>query len=129
MTRDVTRRNRIIKYTLIWVICAAIMFLPFLPGRKGLMIKDDGFNGYYPGMAFIGRWVKNILHGQFALYDFTLGYGDDVISTMNWGGLGDILLLPFCLVPESLLELSYTASILFRIYLAGLLFMLAVKKN
>ena len=116
----------LLKYIVIWAICALIIFIPFIPGRKSLVIVDDGFNQCYPALAYLGQWYRELIKGNLIQYDFTIGFGDDVFGCMSWYGLGDILLVPFCLVPENLLELSYTLSILFRLFLAGLLFLLVV---
>ncbi len=119
----------LIKYLVVWVICAVIIFLPFFSGRKSLVIMDDGFNQCYPALKYLGDWYRDLLRGNFKMYDFSIGYGDDVIGSMSWYGFGDILLLPFCFAPASLLEVSYTLSILFRLFLAGMFFIFALKKD
>lgn len=119
----------LIKYLVVWVVCAVIVFLPFFSGRKSLVIMDDGFNQCYPALKYLGDWYRDLLRGNFKMYDFSIGYGDGVIGSMSWYGFGDILLLPFCFAPASLLEVSYTLSILFRLFLAGMFFIFALKKD
>jgi len=116
-------------YSIAWAICAIIIFFPFILGRKSLVIMDDGFNQYYPALAYLGNWYKELFRGNLILFDPLIGFGEDVIGCMSWYGFGDILLIPFCLVPTDLLDLSYTLSILFRLFLAGLFFLFAVDND
>ena len=119
----------ILKYIVVWTVCATVIFLPLVSGRKSLVIMDDGFNQCYPALRYIGKWYEHFIHGDFKMFDFTIGYGDDVIGTLSWYGIGDILLIPFCFASENYLELSYSLSILFRLFLAGLFFLFAVKSE
>lgn len=113
----------VFKYIFVWSITALLVFASFIPGRKSLVIVGDGFNQCYPALAYLGKWYKALLRGKFQMYDFSIGFGEDVIGALSWYGIGDILILPFSLVPFEWLELSYTLSIVFRLFLAGLLFL------
>ncbi|WP_022753267.1 YfhO family protein [Butyrivibrio fibrisolvens] len=113
----------ITKYTVTWLICTIIIFTSFIIWRRHLVIRDDGFNIYYPAMAYIREWFIDVLHGHVRLFDFNIGFGDDVLGALSCLGIGDILVLPFCFVPVNLLELSYSASIMIRLFLAGLVFL------
>jgi uncharacterized membrane protein YfhO len=123
------KKKLILKYFLLWCICTAVIFIPFVPGRKSLVIKDDGFNECYPSMIYFANWVKQLFGGHFKMFDLLIGYGDDVIGNLSWFGLTDVLLLPFCFAPAGLLELSYSASIIFRLFLAGILFLFTVSED
>ena len=118
----ISGKNIVIKYILLWCLAAVVIFVPFFPGRKSLVIVGDGFNQCYPALAYLGNWYRALLHGKFQMYDFSIGFGDDVIGALSWYGMGDILILPFSLVPFKYIELSYTLSIVFRLFLAGLFF-------
>ena len=113
----------IMRYTILWIVCAIVVFYPLYSARKTLITADDGFNQYYPVFRYLRGWYKGIVTGDVKMFDLVIGLGDDVIGTLNYYGLGDILLIPFCLAPTSLLDISYTLSILFRLYLAGAVFL------
>ncbi|SFP36135.1 Uncharacterized membrane protein YfhO [Butyrivibrio proteoclasticus] len=129
MKKNNGKYQLLFKYSVVWILCAIVIFLPFIPGRKSLVIFDDGINQCYPALKYLGNWYRELFKGNFKMYDFVIGYGDDVIGSLSWYGLGDILLIPFCFAPDNLLEVSYTLSIFFRLFLSGLFFLFAVNKD
>ncbi|MCI8326519.1 MAG: YfhO family protein, partial [Lachnospiraceae bacterium] len=86
---------------------------------------------HYTSLVYIGKWGRDILqtiwnHHTFKipLWDFSIGYGSDIITTLHYYVLGDPLNLLSILVPPKFTEYLYGGLILFRIYLAGISFSL-----
>lgn len=88
----------------------------------------DGLKQHFAALVYLGRYYRELAvsfwHGDFTLpmFDFTIGMGEDVITTLNFYGLGDPLTLMAAFVPDEKMETLYNFLVIFRIYLAGLSF-------
>ena len=81
-------------------------------GRSFIWI-NDGADQHFIALMYYGRtlreWVSGMFQGQgfaFPLYDFAIGQGDDVITTLHYYCLGDPLALFFAFCPEQYTEYS-----------------------
>ena len=63
------------------------------------------------------------------MFDLSLGMGEDIITTLNFYGLGDPLTLLAALVPEEKTEYLYDLLVVLRMYLAGLSFSWCCRKK
>ncbi len=128
---DKTEKNRIyLIYTLIFISITPIVFGVFLTGRKSLIWEVDGIRQHYIALMYFGNWgreiFKNILDGMsepIPLWDFQIGYGSDIITTMHYYVLGDPLNLLSIFVPQKYTEMLYQGLILLRFYLSGISFL------
>lgn len=121
-------------YTAVFLVVAALVFLPFWSqGRTFIYYfagqERDGFTQHYTAFVYIGRYIRefvcSLFQGQFALkhFDFTLGYGEDVIQSLGYYGFGDPLMLLSALVPQRLAESFYQVYVLLELWLSGLSFL------
>lgn len=128
-----TNVRRLAVYTAVFLTVAALVFWPFLShGRTFIYYyagqERDGFTQHYTAFVYIGRYIREffagLFHGQFELkhFDFTLGYGEDVIQSLGYYGFGDPLMLLSALVPQGLVESFYQAYILLELWLTGISF-------
>ncbi len=120
-------------YTAVFLAVAALVFQPFMSqGRTFIYYyagqERDGFTQHYTAFVYIGRYIREflsgLLRGHFELkhFDFTLGYGEDVIQSLGYYGFGDPLMLLSALVPQRLAEVFYQVYILLELWLAGVSF-------
>ena len=120
-------------YTAVFLAVAALVFQPFLSqGRTFIYYyagqERDGFTQHYTAFVYIGRYIREflsgLLRGHFELkhFDFTLGYGEDVIQSLGYYGFGDPLMLLSALMPQRLAEVFYQVYILLELWLAGVSF-------
>lgn len=131
------RRRKTIRwlavYTLVFLAAAGLVFATFLhEGRSFIYYyageERDGFTQHYTAFVYIGRYIRDvftgIFHGDFALkqFDFTLGFGEDVIQCLGYYGFGDPLMLLSAFVPRRLAGWFYQVYILLELWLAGLAF-------
>lgn len=111
-----------------FVIAAGIVF-SFIPAmRTSLIHASDGFNQCYPTYVYIGRYIREFIpnllrYHTVSMFDFTIGYGDDVLTTLNWFGLGNIFYLLAALAPVKLVSVMFTFQSILQLYLAGLAFL------
>ena len=100
----------------------------FLRYGKSFIWNYDGIKQHYAALCYLGKYYREIVSGFLAgdfvlpMFDFSLGMGEDIITTLNFYGLGDPLTLLAALVPEQKTEYLYNFLVIFRIYLAGLSF-------
>lgn len=110
-------------YSISFLVSCLFIYAPFYLTGKSLIAAADGFNQYYPAYYYIGEYIRGFLQGQpISTYDFTIGYGGDVIATLNYYGFGDVFNFTSVLFPGKYSVIGYSLSILLKMYLAGLLF-------
>ena len=117
-------------YTLLFLLLAPLVFLWFLKDGRSFIWINDGGDQHFIALLYYGRllreWISGMFQGQgfaFPLYDFAIGQGDDVITTLHYYCLGDPLALFSVFCPEQYTEYLYNFLVLLRFYLMGLSFM------
>lgn len=116
-------------YTVLFIPVAFLCFFGFLLDGKSLIWKVDGLNQHYSSLVYFGNYLRSIISSLFStgklsipLWDANIGYGSDVLSTLNYYVIGDPLNLLSVFVPESKVEYLYEFLIFLRMYLAGIAF-------
>ena len=104
-------------YTAIFAVLGCVCYGGMI--LKGAVWNVDGLMQHYPFMKVIGDWIRNALSGNFRAFDFSIGFGADVLTSLNYYGLGDPLLMIIALAAGAN-EWGYAVLIAVRIWLAGL---------
>ncbi len=119
-------RNVYLTYTILFAILGVLIFWYVLFLHGSLIFIGDEFNENYPILAYLGDFyrnlIPNILRGDPQIYDVALGYGDNVIGTLNFYGLGDVFTLIAALFPKQYTSWAFTLITVLRFYVAGLAF-------
>lgn len=121
-------------YTLLFAALAVLVFLPFIRNGKSLIWtgqEQDGLYQHYTALVYFGRWGRELLHNIFVehtltvpLWDMSIGYGSDILTTLHYYVIGAPLNLLSIFVSEAHTELLYNVLIVLRLYLAGASFSL-----
>lgn len=84
----------------------------------------------YPTFLYMGKLLRHFFStGKIRLYDFSIGLGGDVISTLNSNGIGDPLnLLSVFAVGRAAVYL-YEFTIFLRLYICGISMLLFCRKH
>ena len=121
-------------YTLAFLVTAALVYSFYFFNGKSFVYCDlngggDGLVQHYSTFVYIGKWMRGIIRHLLTehtlaipTWDLNIGYGHDIISTLNFYGLGDPLNLLAAVTPTRYAELMYCFLILLRLYLAGITF-------
>lgn len=124
-------KEYILVYSLLFLVVAALVYIPFIIRGKSLIWEVDGLSQHYLALMYIGQWFREIFRNIFMehtfsvpLWDFGIGAGGDVLTTFNYYGLGDPLCLLSVFVPEEYTVHLYNFLIVLRFYLSGLFFSL-----
>lgn len=109
------------------MFCFLLCFFWFFKLGKSFIWYSDGLYTHYNFLVYFGEYLRelfaNILHGDFSLpmWDFSFGYGADIITTIN-ARIGDPLNYFAFFVRPEYTEILHNFLVVFRIYLAGLSF-------
>lgn len=120
--------NNLLTYSLLFTFIALITFCTFIRSHRTLVSFGDGFNQYYPTFVYTGRYLRNLVsnlltYGEIPLYDFSIGFGDDIIGTLGYYGFGDAFSFFSALFPAKYSAYGFSLVLVFKLYLAGLSFL------
>ncbi len=110
---------------------AAIFSLGIFVIRKKTFLTYDSIAEYVTCLAYWGNYLRSAIGGfldggklAFPQWDFTVGLGADILTTLHWYVIGDpVTLLAAFVKPEHSVAL-YHFIVLLRLYLSGLFFIL-----
>lgn len=137
MVEEKKRGKIYLIYTLMFLAMCVAAFYPFYAEGKGFIWGagvEDGLSQHFSALSYYGRWLReaagNILSGNFDLpmWDMSIGYGADILATLNYYGIGDPLNLLYGFVSSEHTEQMYNFMILLRMYLAGFTFIIYCRK-
>lgn len=121
----------LLQYTGLFAALALVVFSPFIIGERSFVWKIDGLTQHVKALSYYGMYLRGIIglvvsgQGfQAPTFSFGLGYGQDVLDTLNYYAIGDPLNLLAVCVPAESTPVLYTALVIVRLYLAGLAFTL-----
>lgn len=124
-------------YTLMFLLMCIMAFLPFLTEGKSFVWGagvEDGLSQHFSALAYYGESLREFFHNLLAghpklvMWDMSLGYGADIIATLNYYAIGDPLNLLYGFVSPKNTETMYNFMILLRMYLAGITFIMYARK-
>ena len=126
-----TKKQIMAAYTILFAITSLIVFYPFYKngftliwGAKG----QDGLSQHINAVMYWGEYIRNffsnIIHGhfRFPMWDMSIGFGADILGTLNYYAIGDPLNLIYIFSNKSNIEIFYNFMLVFRLYLAGAAF-------
>lgn len=124
-------------YTLMFLLMCIVAFLPFFTEGKSFVWGagvEDGLSQHFSALAYYGEalreFFRNLLagHPKLVMWDMSLGYGADILSTLNYYAIGDPLNLLYGFVSPKNTETTYNFMIVLRMYLAGITFIMYARK-
>lgn len=128
---DFIHRRPYLSYTLAFALASALVFFPFARYHKSFVTSQDGLCQDYTALMYYGKWLRGIAKSLISgngfvvpLWDHSIGYGGDVITTFGPVVMGDPLNLLSAVVPARYTEYLFDLLVLVRLYLAGASFAL-----
>ena len=127
-----SRNKRILYYffySAVFIFMILCVFCWFCTNNKSFIWKTDGLHQHFNGLVYYGDYLKGIVRNfldtgklSIPLWDFHIGYGSDIITTLHYYVIGDPLNLLSVFVPKANTEILYESLIIVRLYLAGISF-------
>lgn len=126
--RGVSKRSTyFLLYTAAFLICSACIYVWFARTGRSLISTGDGWKQHFPAFVYFGQYGRTVLRTlltehQLVLpqWNFSLGYGGDILTTLHYYVIGDPLDLLSIACPTRYAVYLYSFLSLFRLYLAGL---------
>ena len=94
---------------------------------RSLVVSGDGWKQHFTAFVYFGQYGRTVLRTlltehQLVLpqWNFSLGYGGDILTTLHYYVIGDPLDLLSIACPTRYAVYLYSFLSLFRLYLAGL---------
>ena len=116
-------------YTLLFLGVAAAVYAPFFSVGKSMVWRNDGLYQHYNAFAYLGVYFRKIIRTLltehrlvFPMWEFGLGYGEDILTTLSYYAFGDPLNVVSIFTPVKYADVAYSALVPVRVYLAGLAF-------
>ncbi len=123
-------------YTLCFGLCFGVVFGPFFLSHKTFVYQGDSYLQHYPSFLYYGEKLREMFSGLlagkglvFPQWEYSIGLGVDVFSTLSYYIIGEPLALLSALFPASLAPYGYSLMIALRLYLAGLAFCAFLKER
>lgn len=126
------KKNRIVyyaAYTLLFsLLTGVILFFYYSQGRTMIDAGGDGFRQHYRALVYysdcLREMIGSFLHGNFVIpqWDFSLGEGSDILSTMHYYVAGDLFTSLCFLVPSDKMYFYYDGVTVLRMFFSGLTF-------
>ena len=125
-----TKSHNVYIYSVVFLMAATATFLYFALNGKSFIWNEDGYAQHNLALTYYGTWLRDIIRNilfehtfSIPLWDFSLGTGSDILTTLNYYVIGEPLNLLSVFVPARYTEYLYDFLIILRLYFAGLAFM------
>lgn len=117
-------------FSVLFLTVALIIFgYFFFRLDRTLVWTYDGLSQHCLALAYYGEYLRKILHTVFVehslnipMFDFSIGFGADIVSTLHYYVIGDPINLLSVFVSPEKTESLYSFIIILRMYLMGVTF-------
>lgn len=128
----VGKKKTYIHYSIGFLVIIGIISLYYVFNSKTPIwegMDGDGLTQHYSSLAYWGQYLRSVIKNLFTgnglvlpEWNFSIGYGADIFTTLHYYAIGDPLNLLAVLVPMKYTEILYIVLIILRLYLAGVSF-------
>ena len=122
-------------YTLLFLLLCAVVYGWHFRAGRSLIWQPDGYLQHFPSLVYLGEYLRGIARDFLAtgrltvpMWDFSIGLGSDILTTLHYYVLGDPLNLLAVFVPAEHTETLYHALIFVRLFLSGISFSMLCRK-
>lgn len=138
MKRNILRkkesgRSVYLLYTLCFFALSAMIVALYSAAGKSFVWWDDGMYQHVNSLAYYGKYLREVFSGFFRgdfelpMFDLSIGYGSDIMTTLNYYVFGDPFAFFSVFVPERFTEVLYNVLIFVRLYLCGFVFCVFIR--
>jgi uncharacterized membrane protein YfhO len=124
-----TRGSSYRAFSLLFILVCSCCFLFFFILHKSFL-RYDGLVQHLTALTYWGEYLRTFFIALFKKgeiivpqFDFSIGYGADILTTIHYYTIGDPLNLIAAIVPASKTETLYDVLVVIRLYLSGVSFL------
>lgn len=118
-----------VQYLLLYTIAFAVIFVigysEFLFGDYTFLLYGDALVQTFPSFIYVGEYFRalpgHIANGELPMYDFSIGLGDDILSTLL-APMMPLNILLFTLTSRESAYAMYIVVFVTQLYFSGLTF-------
>lgn len=125
LTHDIETKKHlyITIYTFLFLLVFSFMFITFILEGRSFVWESDGYTQHLKALMYIRKYYSEaVASGSFPSYDFNLGFGGNVFTTLTYYGFFDPINQLSILVPFKYTDYLYSFLVALRVYLSGLCF-------
>ena len=122
-------RRYYVRYTAGFFIIAVLAFSVYIITGKSLIWYADAWSQHYKALVYYAQYLRSILRTfisggglDIPNWDFSLGEGGDVLTTLHYYVIGDPLTVLSVFVPTKYIHILFDALSILRLYLSGAVF-------
>ncbi|MCR5485910.1 MAG: YfhO family protein [Lachnospiraceae bacterium] len=121
--------KQILLYTILFSLCGILGYAGLWQNGRTYVWYRDGADQYLPGLLYVGQYLRELLEGILSgrpvlpMYDLSIAFGEDIIGSMNYYGLGEPLNLLAVFANKGNGTVWYTLLFFVRLYLGGISFL------
>ena len=111
-------------YTAMWIACALTIYGLYRFHQRSFLYIYDGVFQHMPAFEYVQQYLRALLRGNpggLGFFNYTLGQGADILTTLNSYDFTDPVSWLVALLPLNAVN-GYTLSIFVKLYLVGLAF-------
>ena len=113
----------LIPYTIFFLVIFSLMFITFILSGKSFVWQVDGNAQHLKVLMYIRKYCTEALASKtIPSYDFNLGLGGNIFTTLTYYGFFDPLNIISAFVPLKYTQYLYSFLFILRVYLSGLSF-------
>lgn len=115
-------------YCVVAVVAFSAVFYQLFMQGKTFIWEPDSASQHFVSFVYLGKYlreiVRNLFSGHFVIpqYNFSMGFGEDILTTLHYYVIGDPLNLISAVVPSRYAPYAYSFLIVLRYFLAGFAF-------
>lgn len=118
-------------YTVLFFVTVSTILIYFWKYHKSMVWDCDGVYQHFNSFVYYGKYLREILKNLWEnhtlsvpMWDMSIGYGADILTTLNYYAIGDPLALLSVFASPEKAEYMYAFVVVLRLYLAGFSFLL-----
>ena len=113
----------LLPYTILFLIIFSVMFITFILEGKSFVWEVDGYAQHLKTLMYIRKYYTEALATKtLPSYDFNLGLGGNIFTTLMYYGFFDPINIISVFVPLKYTQYLYSFLVMLRVYLSGLSF-------
>ena len=101
-------------FTILFLLLSLLLFLYYAHNGMSLIFAGDDYTQHYRAFVYAVQYYRSIIRNvlishSFSLktFNFSLGFGADILTTLNYYAIGDPLVLLAVVVPTKYLLGAY----------------------
>ena len=123
------KKKYFICYSALFIVLIIAVYFSYFVNRVTFIWKPDGYQQHYTALVYIGvqgrRFIRELIQNHrlvLPMWDINIGYGADVLTTLQFYGLGNPFSLLSIFVPTKYTEYLYSFLAILYLYLTGIAF-------